>query len=182
MSLAVRLSGQKVLTGNIKPARANPTDQISQVLGFGTGEDTMSQIVLQTRSLGPGASETLDLYDGSTNVPAFVDILNDAATFRVIRGFAMWIDDGGDDSGVTVGNAASNANTLWWGGTTPTQTIYPGGAPMAGGSDAGVAVTTSARNLKVLNNGAESVTYTIAVAGSTAVSGAAMGVLGLTYP
>lgn len=182
LSLGLRLAGQLLSPGNLRPSKANPTDQTAQVLAYGTSDDQITQIVLQTRTLGAGASEELDLYDGSNNSPAMVDIVSEVAAFRVLRSFVLWIDDGGDDSGVTVGAAASNANNLWLGGTAPTQTVYSGGAPMCGGGDVGVTVSTSARYVKVANNGAAAVTYTVAMAGSTVSSGVAMGVLGLTYP
>jgi hypothetical protein len=181
-SLGLRLSGKSLGSGNIAYNRANPTRAISQVLGFGNGSGTMNQLILMERSLGPGLSETLDLYDGSTNNPAFIDILGSNVAFRTLRGIAFWILDGGDTAGVTIGNAASNAHPLWWGGTTPTQTIYPSSGGMSGGQQAGVAVTSSVRNVKVLNNGAVSVTYIVAAAGAINVGGGAMGVLGLTYP
>lgn len=181
-SLGLRLSGKALGAGNTSADRNNPTATVSQVLGFGTGSGQMNQLVMQERSLGPGLSETLDLYDGSTNTPPLIDIMRSNVALRTIRGFVIWILDGGDDAGVTIGNAASNANTLWLGGTTPTVTIYPDSGPYSGGQQAGKAVTSTARNVKVLNNGAVSVTYLVAIAGSLNVSGGAMGVLGLTYP
>lgn len=181
LSLGLRLAGKKLGGGNTVAVKANPTSACQQTFGYGTGDDQVSQVVLQERSLAAGASENLDLYDGSTNSPQLLDIVNDVVAFRKIRSFALWISDGGDSAGVTVGNAAANPNTLWWGGTTPTQTVY-NDAPMTGGSDAGVTVTTSLRYIKVLNNGAVAVTYTVAIAGGLTISGAAMGVMGLTYP
>lgn len=181
-SFGLRLAGKSLGSGNIAYNRANPTRAISQVLGFGNGSGTMNQMVLMERSLGPGASETLDLYDGSSNNPQLLDVMNDVVTFRTLRSAAFWILDGGDTAGVTIGNAGSNAHPLWWGGTTPTQTIYPSSGPLAGGQQAGVAVTATVRNVKVVNNGAVIVTYLVAFAGSINITGMAMGVLGLTYP
>jgi len=181
-SLGLRLSGKSLGTGNTSAIRNNPNAAVSQVLGFGTGSGQINQLVMQERSLGPGLSETLDLYDGSTNTPPLIDIMGATVAFRTIRGFALWIIDGGDSAGLTVGNAASNANTLWMGGTTPTLTAYPDSGAIAMGQQAGKLVTSTARNVKVLNNGAVSVTYLVAMAGSLNVSGGAMGVLGLTYP
>ncbi len=184
MNMSLRLAGQYLAPGNVRPAKANVADQISQVMGYGTGSDQMTQILLQDRTLGAGASELLDLYDGTTNSPQLRDIGGwEAIAFRNIKGFSLWISDGGDTAGVTVGAAGSNPNTLWFGGTTPTQTVYPGGAAMSGGSDAGKAVTTSARYVKVLNNGAVQVTYTVAIGGVQTVGGSPMGMmLLLTYP
>lgn len=181
-SLGLRLSGQSLGSGNLAPDRANKSVAVSQVLGFGTDSGQMNQLILQERSLGPGLSETLDLYDGSTCTPPLIDIMRANAALRTLRSVCVWIVDGGDTAGVTIGNAASNANTLWFGGATPTATIYPDSGPFTGGQQAGKAVTSTARNVKITNNGAVSVTYLIAVAGSLNVSGGAMGVLGLTYP
>jgi len=180
--MSLRLSGKTLGSGNITAIRANPTRAVNQVLGFGTAASQCNQIVLMERSLGPGLSETLDLYDGSSNSPPLIDIVNANVALRTLRSATFWILDGGDSAGVTVGNAASNAHPLWWGGTTPTQTIYPESGPLSGGQQVGVAVTATVRNVKVLNNGAVSVTYLVALAGSLNVSGGAMGVLGLTYP
>ncbi len=182
MSLGLRLSGKKLAASNVVAIRANPTEQQSQVMGFGTGNDQMDQIVCQERTLAAGASENLDLYDGSTNTPQLLDICNDALALRTVKSFTLWIVAGGDSAGVTIGAAASNPNTLWWSGTTPKQTVYDD-APMSGGRNAGSTVSTSARYVKVLNNGAVAVTYLVAISGTTVVSGTPMGLLmGLTYP
>lgn len=181
-SMGLRLSGKALGSGNITAVRANPTRATSQVLGFGTAEGQCNQIILMERSLGPGLSENLDLYDGSTCSPALIDIVNETVALRTLRSACFWILDGGDDAGVTIGGAASNAHPLWWLGTTPRQVIYPDSGPMTGGQQAGVVVTSTSRNVKVLNNGAVSVTYLVALAGSLNVSGGAMGVMGLTYP
>lgn len=151
----------------------------AQQLEFGTGSGAASIFVAQTRTLGAGASETLNLYDGSV-----VDVFDDPAAMRLLKSFALHIPSGGggDTAGVTVGAAASNAHPLFFGANTHTQTVYPAGPPMTGGSPDGVAVTSSACNVLVTNNGAVAVTYRVLIAGAAEVSGAAMGVLGLTYP
>lgn len=181
-SVGLRLSGQALGGGNLAPDRANKSVATSQILGFGTAAGQMNQLVLQERSLGPGGSETLDLYDGSTNNPALIDIMRDNVRLRMLRSACFWILDGGDAAGVTVGDAASNPHPLWFGADDQTQTIYPSSGPMTGGQQDGIAVTSGIRNVKVTNNGAVSVTYLVALAGSINVGGGAMGVLGLTYP
>ena len=106
-SFGLRLAGKSLANGNLTASRANPTQATSQVLGFGTGSGQINQLVLMERSLGPGASETLDLYDGSTNNPALVDIMTSNVAFRTLRSVAFWIMDGGDTAGVTIGNEAT---------------------------------------------------------------------------
>lgn len=177
------MSGQALGGGNLAPDRANKAIGVSQLLGFGTAAGQMNQLVLQERSLAPGASETLDLYDGSTGTPALIDIMRDNVRFRTLRGLALWILDGGDADGVTIGDAASNAHPLWFGAADQTQTVYPDSGPMTGGQQAGVAVTATVRNVKVTNNGAESVTYLVAIAGSIISGGGMMGMpFAMTYP
>lgn len=147
-------------------------------LAYGTGEGTVSLAVCQTRGLGPGASETLDLFDGS-----LADVFGVAAGFRVLRAYALWVDpETGDAGGLTVSGGASNPHTLFMGGTAPTKTVYPGGPADVGGSPAGVAVTSAARTVKLTNNSSTDLTYTIVLAGSPAAGGSPVGLLlSLTY-
>lgn len=152
-------------------------DTQTQSLAFGTGDASFTTTVVVSQGLPPGASHTLDMYDGS-----LTDIYGDAAELRELRAFAFWVESGGDSSGVTLTGGASNPHTLFWTGTTPGQTVYPSGPPALGGGTAVVSVTSTARTLKLTNNGAVDVTYKLVLVGSLTVSGAAMGVLGLTYP
>ena len=155
----------------------SPTCSFQQVLAFGAGSGECNLIVVHERPLGAGLSETLNLYDGT-----LTDIHGDAAPFRLLKAVCVGIVSGGDTSGVTIGNAATNGHPLFMGGATHTHTLYPSGLPYLGAKPAGIAVTSSAANVKVTNNSAALVTYRIAAAGTTSAGeGYAMGVLGLTY-
>jgi len=152
-------------------------DGVRQGLEAGTGSATASLVVALTRGLVPGGSDTFDLFDGS-----LTDVFGATAAFRVLRGYALWVEDGGDSSGITLSGGASNPHGLFMGGTTPSITAYPDGPALTAGSPAGSLVTSTARTLKILNNGAVETQYTLVLAGSQAASGALMGILGLTYP
>ncbi len=162
LSVGLRAAGSKLPPGGTRPARVNASSQVSQVLGFGTDDAQMDTECIVETVLDAGMSETFNLYSG------LLDVFGDAADFRTLRSAAIWISDGGDDAGVTVGGAASNAHPLFWGGTTPTQTIYPNGPMAGGGGNVGVAVTNSVKNVKLVNNGAVSAVVRLSFAGSGA--------------
>lgn len=178
LSVGLKVRGRKQPLNAAAAAPLTLARGLVQSLDFGTGSGTLSLAVAQVRSLGAGASETLDLYAGTD----LADLYGDAAPFRVVRAFALWVVSGGDAAGLTVGNAGADPLPLFFGAGAHTETVYPGGVPVLGGSPAGVAVTSTARNLKVANNGAVAADYLIALAGSPVSSGMAMGPMGLTYP
>lgn len=171
LTLGLKVRGQK---GASRVSQGHGT---ISTLGFGSGEGSLAVIVDQVRGLTAGASETLDLYDGS-----LLDVHEDPAEFRVLREYAVWVVSGGDTDGLTIGQAGANPHPLFWIGTTPGKTIYPGGIGDAGTDPSGVAVTATVRNLKLTNNGAVALTYRIYLAGGHGMPGVAMGPLGLTYP
>lgn len=159
------------------PTTQTPTVP-GQTLQFGTATGQMSVELNQLRTLGPGASETINLYDGS-----LLDIFSLPAVFRYVRNFTVFISLGGDSSGLTWGGGASNPTTLFMGGTLPTKTLYPSGPPDCSGSPAGVAITSSSYSVKFTNNGVVPVTYGIIIAGASGVSGSPMGMLlTMLYP
>jgi len=171
--------GFNAFPGSITPPKVREVGDAIQSLAFGTGTNRFDTAVAIEHSLAPGASETLNLFDGS-----LLDITGMAATFRMLKGFAAWVTAGGDSAGVTLGQAASNSTTLFWVGTTPGETIYPSGAAIGNGSPAGIAITATACNLKIVNNGAVAVTYALYLVGSRAGAGSPIGLpnLLLTYP
>lgn len=174
----VNVSGVKAYLNGANTITLNTSASCTEQLSFGTTTSGVSVEVNQIRGLGVGASETLNLYDGS-----LLDIYGDPAVFRTVRGFGLWITSGGDTSGLKVEGGDSNPTTLFWTGTTPGKTVYPSSAPELGGSLVGVSITSSAYSLKVTNNGAVAVNYQLIVAGSAGVSGSPIGLLlGLLYP
>lgn len=173
--MAVAVTGQKTPPFGDDAVSTTLDAGTVQSLAFGTG--TLGLEVDQLRHLPAGGSETLNLYDGS-----LTDVFGDAAPFRVVRSFVLFVESGGDAAGVTVTGGVSNPTALFWVGTTPGQTVYPGGPACSGGSAAGVNITSSACTLKVTNNGAAQCSYRLMVAGDLFTSGMAVGTLGLTYP
>ena len=159
----------------------SPTIVHEQALSYGTGEGSVSSVVLIEQGLPAGASHTFDLFDGS-----MTDVYGDPVTLRRVRAFAFWVEDGGDSSGVSLAGGDSNPSGLFWLGTPSAslgQTVYPDGPPACGGGDAGAAVTSTARTLKVTNLGAVEATYKLVLVGTPCVPGVPMGLLlTLTYP
>jgi hypothetical protein len=131
------------------------------------GSGQYNLIVDQYRTLAASGSETLDLYGSTTPL---LDIGGGTCAFRHIKLCLIWIWNGGDISGLTVGNAGSDP---WLGnlsGTTTTQTCYPTGAPLcwAGEPVTGLVVSTTHGQLLITNNSsAVSVTYALLIAGTT---------------
>lgn len=177
LATSINIVGVNAFNGSVNPSKVSDGSAVIQNLAFGTGFAKMDTEVLLQRSLAPGTSETWNLYDGTTP-----DVFNFGATFRTLKGVLCWVSAGGDASGLTIGGGASNPCVLFFGGTTPNQTVYAGGPPASGGSPLGIAVTATTCNVKITNNAAVATEYTLYLVGSKAASGAAMGVLGLTYP
>jgi hypothetical protein len=173
-SSSVRLVATMSATG----AKAARTTQTQQVVLYGTGTARGDVFVSRSRTLAAGASETLDLFTGTT----LLDPFDADAPFRVIRYVEVAITAGGDASGVRVGGAASDAWAGFFAHTSDMHLLFPTGPSYRGGSAAGVAVSSGAKNLKIENLGAVEVTYDIVLAGDNSTAGDAMGVLGLTYP
>lgn len=143
---------------------ANPSESVLQSLSFGTGTGNGNLIVVEELTIAASSSVSINLYDGS-----LLDLFQQPAPFRFLRSFVAWVNSGGDATGVTIAPAASNPNLLWWTGTSPTKTVYPGGPPECGGSPAGVAVTSSAYGVTFTNNSSTAaVTVGLALAGSNA--------------
>ncbi len=124
---------------------------------------SITAIGYKTNTLAAGASDTVDLtamlaLDGATAVNfAFVYYIDLQLTSTSAGGY------------LRIGNAASNANTLWFGGTTPTADVNPGGPAFMQGGNATYKVTVDAthKNIKILNNhGTLAATYVLRVGGT----------------
>ena len=149
----------------------NETNQFT--LSYGTGSGQSDSFVYMYRTLAGGANETLDLYDGSTPTPDIVDVFGDVIAFRKIKLFRIEMVANSDgttaSTGCVIGNAATNVQTLWFGGTTPTQSLVSGGVPFCQGDAAGKTVDATNRNVKITNSDATNkLTYLLTMAGTTA--------------
>lgn len=163
----------------MRDATATGSGSGQQSLAFGTGSGAFDTLISQPRTLAAGASETIDLFAGST----LLDLFGDSGALRTVKGLTIYIVDGGDSSGVRIGGAASQAWPGFFADSSDKITIYPGGPPLPLGKPEGVAVGSTTNNLKIENLGAVGVTYRIMIAGSKAVSGCPMGMKGIwLYP
>jgi hypothetical protein len=142
---------------------------VQENLLYGTSTQQCNLIVLQNRPLALSSSEVLDLYGATTPL---TDISGATCQFRHIRFIHAWIVSGGDTTGLTVGTGAGSHPWVGaWGGTSPTQTVYPGGVAFAMGEPTGVsamAVGATSGQLQITNNSlSAAVLYGLAIAGTT---------------
>ena len=126
----------------------------------GTGANKAEVLFDDQRTLADGASETLDLRDGT-----LTDALGVAVTMDILR--ALYIKNGSTDAGLLIGGAVATPVALFGDSATDILTLPPGGeflfiAPNATGID----LTTNA-DLKLAHNGVGSstLTYDIIVVG-----------------
>ena len=126
--------------------------------GILNSDIALETFVFLTRTLAAGASEELILNNGSLADPTTA-----AVTFVNLKAVAVIVTDG--DVGVRVGNAGTNPNALWFGGTTHTWDVLAGGPPLVGGGST-VTVDGTHCRVKVANlDGAAAVEYQILLAG-----------------
>lgn len=137
----------------------------NQVLSFGTATGLADIYCCAAWDIAASTALTLDVYTGTD----FKDVLGGTAAFRKLKAIYVQIVNGtGDTSGVTIGNAASNANILWFGNVNDTWTIFDGGPPFIGGNTSGVTVDATHKNLKFANNSTTTLaTVVIALVGSS---------------
>lgn len=164
LATAIKATGEYTPPGASRPTRVNPAESVVQALSFGTGPGEVVEVIDLSFVLDGGTSRTLNMADGS-----LTNVLGISAPLAKLRSFAAWVASGGDSAGVKVAPGASNGNSLWWGGTTPTKTIYPLGPPELGGSGDGVTVSTAAANVTFTNLGGTSATVRVALAGLSAM-------------
>jgi hypothetical protein len=165
LTTSVKAQGTTLPTGGVKAVPMSvPTGQ-TQTLGYGTASGQCNLQVVTKATLAAGASTTLDLYGGSV-----LDIFGAAAAFRELRAVVVWVESGGDSTGVVVGDdgVVTNPAPLFLSGTTPRVTVYPSGPAFSAGSPAGATVDATHKNLKITNAGAVAVTVVVALSGSNA--------------
>jgi len=161
MSIAVTLT--EVI--DMGERSANVARKFAATLGSGTAVGMADRVFLDTRTLGPSATESLDL-NGSTLFDPF------GVAFAIVKVKAIMIASADANiNDILVGNAATAWAALL--GATGTVLLRPGASfsAFAGVADAaGYAVAAGATDLlKILNNaGTNSVTYDIGIAGCSA--------------
>lgn len=180
---SVRLSSRLEAAGN-SPINSLPEPSASANIStsgayvFGVSESQINRPCVGQYIIAAGASLTLNFYDGGVTSSDLTTPYGEAARLLLARFVYVSLVDGGDDSGVTIGNAASNAFVGGFGASTHTKTIYPGGAPYMDVSPVGFTVSSTQKNLKILNNGAEPVVVNVVVTGSNITTGMATGLMG----
>jgi hypothetical protein len=165
-SLTAALRATGLLTPTDQPTGAPVilTDGVDQVLTYGTGSGQCDIIVWRLKTLNATTAATYDLYAGTD----LKDLYDDAAAFRKVKSLVVWVDSGGDASGVRVGGAGSDIWPAFFANSSDMHLVFPSGPPYLGGSPAGVAVGAATKNLKVENLGAVAAVVGIAVAGTSA--------------
>lgn len=176
---SLQLSVQSNVTGvkiNPQGTVATPTLALPLASALGTGEQSISFGTASgqcdiycaadyalTVSGGATPSVTLDLFGGT-----LLNLFGGASVFAKLKSAFIGIVSGGDVSGVTIGNAATNQLGLWFGAVTNTWTIYPDSPPLVGGQQAGLTVDGTRRNLKIANaSAAVVVAVRVILAGSS---------------
>jgi len=167
-------------TNTLRTRSVSPTGGATQTLSYGTSEGEVDVFCDGEFFLLPSASLTLNLYDGGVTDTDLLDSFRGAANLARVKNITLAIVSGGDENGVTVGGAASNAFAGFWSGTF---NLYPDGPATPFGSPAGAVVDGSNKNLKILNNSStESVVVQVFVSGTSVVPGMWTGFWGfLTY-
>lgn len=173
LELAFSLVGR----GKKAPAGTTGADVVSALtrqrayprfaLTTGTGSGQADGFVWTVRELAASASDTLDLYAGSSLFTPFGEV----ARFQTLK--FIWVQQvsnpDGSTNGVslTVGNPASNGTPLWFGAVTHTYTVKGVSAvPFVQGDPAGVTLDGSNKNLKVTNDsGTHKVNYLLVLSG-----------------
>ncbi len=130
---------------------------------YGTASGQCDILCAADYLMTTGASLTLDIYTG-TDLP---NVFGGTAPFRKLKAVFLGVLSGGDAAGVTIGNAASNGNALFFGAQNDTWTVFPGGVPLQGSSPAGVTVDATHKNVLIHNNSAVSVTVRFILGGTS---------------
>lgn len=154
---ATKLPTNGVLTSRL-PIQAG----LSQSLSYGTASGQFDALIYQERTIATVTTATYDLYTGTD----LKDIHGDSAALRKVKLLMVWVESGGDASGVEVGGAASQAWAGFFANSSDKALIYPDGLPYVGHNPAGSAVGATTNNLAVKNLGAVSVTVRILIAGT----------------
>lgn len=168
------------VAGEIRNIPIKQSTNIALLMPHGTATGEVDTIVCQDRVISAGSSVTYDLYTGTD----LLDLNSGTAAFRLIRYIGVFIESGGDSSGVRVGGASSNEWIGFFVAAGDKQDIFPDALPWQASSRVGKSVGSSTKNFKIENLGAVAVTVRIAIGGTIQVAGGFTGLFGglLTYP
>lgn len=166
-SSSVYAEGSVTAASNpLNQTTATQANTVNSTFDYGTsGSLKVNRIIVQVRQLSASSSEELNLFDGSLD-----DINGESAPITTIKFIQVAIvanSTGGYASSATIGNAGTNPNQLWFGGTTQTQTIdrY---VPFTQGDATGKAVGSGTARVKVANNdGSNILWYRLVIGGNT---------------
>lgn len=162
-TLSGTLKVQMAITAGKSVGLDNPVDALrevfSQALAVGTSSDQIDEMYHAERTIG-GAPDDLDLAGGLT------DALGQVITFAEI--VAVLIVHSGGTADITIGNAAANGATLWFGALTHTEVLEAEGWTfhMAPNDGAWPITAGTADILRV--NGTNGDTYKIVILGRSA--------------
>lgn len=159
--ISINFSASEALDLQTARADLNPTSGMSYSYTFGDGASQANNLWSDQRTLSDGASEELDLNDGS-----LVNGIGDAISFDAIK--AMYIKNHSTDAILVVGAALTDEWTTWLGGPGDKVLVQPGGRLFVEAPDAtGYALASSNAHLKLAHNGDGSLdlTYDIILIG-----------------
>ena len=161
-SIALQLQGILSTTRDLGAASCTETLSQRVTITDGSTANKATQVWGDTRTLGNGANEELDLNGSLTN--------GVGATVSFTRVIAIGISAAAaNTSTITVGGASSNAWEPWAGASGDKIKIRPGGCLMLTAPDAtGLAVTAGTADLlKILNDAAgATAAYSLIIMGS----------------
>lgn len=162
LSLSVNANGELLPTGSLGTGKVSiSVGTPDQGLSYGTSSGQADIFVMRAITINATTATTYDL------TSSFADVFGDTAVFAKIRSIVVWINSGGDSSGVRIGGAASNAWAANFADPSDMCVIYPSGPPWCAGSPAGITVDGTHKNLKIENLGAAAVTLYVCIAGSS---------------
>ncbi len=172
----VRAQATTGLTGNI-----TVSSQFSQVatIDLGSGSYPLAKVYTTLFSTGSGANQANKLFSDQRTLSAsasedldlngsLTDAFGQTLTFTKVRGVIISAA-AGNTNNVIVGNASANGAALFFGATTHTATIRPGGMLAVTAPDSTAYGVTAGTGdlLHVANSGAgTAVTYDVIVIGS----------------
>lgn len=149
----------------LAPTVASQGDTDTVTYTFGTGANQVNRIIDQVRTLNASSSEELNLF-----TPGLADLNGEAAPLTKIKFIQVAIVANGSGvyaNSLTIGNAGTDPNQLWFGATNDTQTIGED-IPFIQGDANGKTIGAGTARVKIANNDPANVAwYRIVIGGNT---------------